>query len=47
MSYTMNDSSKPFNTEIAQLIIEVWNDTVVSKFMDEQAGKFYLMDSAP
>jgi hypothetical protein len=47
MNYTINDGSKPFNTEIASLIIQAWNDTIVSKFIDEQAGKFYLMDSAP
>lgn len=46
MTYNMSDGTKPFDLRISTLIIQIWNDPVVSKMIDQQAGKFYLMDSA-
>ncbi|CAO0790333.1 unnamed protein product [Mucor circinelloides] len=48
MHYNINnDGSKGFDPEIAFIIIQIWNDPVVTKMMDQESGKFYLMDSAP
>jgi hypothetical protein len=46
MTYNVSDSAKPFDSNISTIIIQIWNDPEVSKLIDEQAGKFYLMDSA-
>ena len=48
MNYNINnDGSKGFDTEIAFIIIQIWNDPVVAKMINQESGKFYLMDSAP
>lgn len=47
MTYNISDGSKPFDSSLSTIIIQIWNDPVVSKLIDQQTGKFYLMDSAP
>ncbi|KAI8094329.1 heterotrimeric G protein alpha subunit A [Thamnidium elegans] len=47
MAYSITDTTKPFDPIISSIIIQIWNDPVVLHLLDEQAGKFYFMDSAP
>lgn len=46
MAYNVSDGSKPMNMNITYLVAQIWNDPVTAKLIDQQAGKFYLMDSA-
>ncbi|KAI9475736.1 MAG: G-protein alpha subunit [Benjaminiella poitrasii] len=47
LQYNIVDGTKNFDTNVASAIILMWNDPVISKMIEEQSGKFYLMDSAP
>lgn len=46
MTYNITDASKPFDLDISKIVVQIWNDPVVSKLLDEQSSKFYFMDSA-